>query len=357
MSKKTIALLPGDGIGPEIVAAAKLLLQALGDYNFQEYPLGGASLDAHGVALTPEVLDACRQADAVLMGAVGDYKQRSPELDRPEVGIDQIRQGLKIYANLRPIKLYSALLNSSPLKREIIEGTDILLVRELSSGSYFGKKVEGTEVASDNCEYTRQQVENIAHLAFQLAETRGQKFKVTSIDKANVLASSRLWRHVVNEVSGSHSGIELEHMLVDNAAMQLISRPRDFDVLLTENLFGDILSDEMATIVSSLGMIPSAGLSLHGPGLYESAHGSAPDIAGAGIANPIATFLAVALLFRYQFQDEDKASSIERAVEKTITRHRTADLVRLADTEDSEPKEALIVVNTQEMTDAVTSNL
>ncbi len=274
-----IVTLPGDGIGPEIMAPTLELLSTLGDFEFDEHVFGGASIDAHGTALTDEVLDACRGADAVLLAAVGGPKwdTTDPDAPRPEQGLLGLRKGLGLYANLRPVKPLPALYDASPLRRERIEGTDLLVVRELTGGIYFGEKRRTAEMASDLCAYTVEEIERIARVAFRAARTR-----VSSVDKANVLETSRLWRETVVRVhSEEFPNVLLEHVLVDNAAMQLVSAPRHFDVILTENLFGDILSDEAAMLTGSIGMLPSASLGADGePGLFEPVHGSAPDIAG-----------------------------------------------------------------------------
>jgi 3-isopropylmalate dehydrogenase len=321
-----IVTLPGDGIGPEIMAPALELLDRLGDFEFEEHLFGGASIDAHGVALTNEVLEACRGADAVLLAAVGGPKwdTTDPNAPRPEQGLLGLRKGLGLYANLRPVKPVPALYDASPLRRERIEGTDLLVVRELTGGIYFGEKRRTAEMASDLCEYTVAEIERIARTGFRAARSR-----VSSVDKANVLETSRLWRETVVRVhSEEFPHIELEHVLVDNAAMQLVSAPRHFDVILTENLFGDILSDEAAMLTGSIGMLPSASLGEEGsPGLFEPVHGSAPDIAGQGIANPLAMFLSVAMLLRNGLGMEQEASSIEDAVADALAAGlRTADL-------------------------------
>ncbi|MGA8362909.1 MAG: 3-isopropylmalate dehydrogenase [Solirubrobacteraceae bacterium] len=311
-----IVTLPGDGIGPEIMAPALEVLQRLGDFEFEEHAFGGASIDAHGVALTDETLAACRKADAVLLAAVGGPKWDStdPAKPRPEQGLLGLRKGLGLYANLRPVKPLPALYDASPLKRERIEGTDLLVVRELTGGIYFGEKTRTAEAASDVCAYTTTEIERIARVAFKAA--RG---KVSSVDKANVLETSRLWREVVIGVHAREfPNIELEHVLVDNAAMQLVSAPREFDVILTENMFGDILSDEAAMITGSIGLLPSASLGGDGPGLFEPVHGSAPDIAGTGAANPLAMLLSVAMMLRHGLDLPDAATAIESAVEKAL---------------------------------------
>jgi 3-isopropylmalate dehydrogenase len=323
----TIALLPGDGIGPEIVAAARRVLDAVGDFDYSEHFVGGASIDAHGAALTDDVLRACRSADAVLLGAVGGPKWDStdPDRPRPEQGLLGLRKGLGLYANLRPVRPIEALLDASPLRRERIEGTDLLVVRELTGGIYFGRKQRTANEASDDCVYTSHEVERIARVAFEAAAARRRR--VTSVDKANVLETSRLWRETVTAVAADYPDVELDHMLVDNAAMQLVSDPRRFDVIVTENMFGDILSDEAAMLTGSLGMLPSASLGGDGPGLFEPVHGSAPDIAGTGSANPLATILSAAMLLRHGLGMEEAGDRVEAAVEATLAAGvRTADL-------------------------------
>jgi 3-isopropylmalate dehydrogenase len=327
---KRIVLLPGDGIGPEIMAAARELLAAVGDFELDEQLLGGASIDAHGTALTDEVLDACRSSDAVLLAAVGGPKwdTTDPEAPRPEQGLLGLRKKLGLFANLRPVRPSPALLDSSPLKRERIEGTDLLVVRELTGGIYFGERGTDGDTAYDTCVYSEDEIERIARVAFRLARR-----KVTSVDKANILDTSRLWRKTVERVAEGQE-TPLEHMLVDNAAMQLVSRPAEFDVLLTENLFGDILSDEAAMLTGSLGMLPSASLGESGPGLFEPVHGSAPDIAGTGRANPLAMFGSVALMLRHGLAMEDAAAAVESAVDLALGKGlRTPDLGGDASTE------------------------
>jgi 3-isopropylmalate dehydrogenase len=325
MSAQRIITLPGDGIGPEIMAPTLELLGSLGDFEFEEHLFGGASIDAHGVALTDEVLAACRQSDAVLLAAVGGPKwdTTDPTKPRPEQGLLGLRKGLGLYANLRPVKPLPALYDASPLKRELIEGTDLLVVRELTGGIYFGEKTRTKTSASDICSYSTAEIERIARTAFGAARA-----KVTSVDKANVLETSRLWREVVSELhSREFPHIQLEHVLVDNAAMQLVSAPRHFDTILTENMFGDILSDEAAMLTGSIGMLPSASLSGDGPGMFEPVHGSAPDIAGQGIANPLAMFLSAALMLRHGLGLESEAAAVELAVEGALDSGlRTADL-------------------------------
>jgi 3-isopropylmalate dehydrogenase len=311
-----IVTLPGDGIGPEIMTPALRVLEAVGEFEFEEHAFGGASIDAHGTALTDEVLAVCHGADAVLLAAVGGPKWDStdPSAPRPEQGLLGLRKGLGLYANLRPVKPLPALYDASPLKRERIEGTDLLVVRELTGGIYFGEKTRTADSASDVCAYTTAEIARIARIAF-----RSARAKVTSVDKANVLETSRLWREVV---SGLHAReyphIQLEHVLVDNAAMQLVAAPRHFDTILTENMFGDILSDEAAMLTGSIGLLPSASLGGDGPGLFEPVHGSAPDIAGTGAANPLAMLLSAAMMLRHGLDLPDAATAVESAVERAL---------------------------------------
>jgi 3-isopropylmalate dehydrogenase len=321
-----IALLAGDGIGPEILGPAVEVLNAVATFEYEEHLFGGASIDQFGVALTDEVLDACRATGAVLLAAVGGPKwdTTDPSKPRPEQGLLGLRKGLGLYANLRPVRPLPALYDSSPLKREIIDRTDLLVVRELTGGMYFGEKTRDKDNASDLCAYSRAEVQRIARVAFRAARSR-----VTSVDKANVLETSRLWREVVREIHAAEfPDIELEHVLVDNAAMQLISNPRHFDVIVTENMFGDILSDEAAMLTGSIGMLPSASLGEPGsPGLFEPVHGSAPDIAGTGAANPLAMFLSAALMLRLGLGMEEEAAAVESAVDRALAAGlRTRDL-------------------------------
>ncbi len=320
-----IVTLAGDGIGPEILAPTLDVLRAVGDFHFESHPFGGASIDLHGAALTDETLAACRDSDAVLLAAVGGPKwdTTDPHAPRPEQGLLGLRKGLGLYANLRPVKPLPALYEASPLRRERIEGTDLLVVRELTGGIYFGEKTRTEDYASDVCAYSREEIERIARVAFGAARS-----KVSSVDKANVLETSRLWREVVIGVhSREFPHIELEHVLVDNAAMRLVSSPSSFEVILTENMFGDILSDEAAMITGSIGMLPSASLGEGGPGLFEPVHGSAPDIAGRGIANPLAMFLSAALMLRHGLGLESEATAVESAVERALAGGlRTPDL-------------------------------
>jgi 3-isopropylmalate dehydrogenase len=330
-----IVLLPGDGIGPEIMPPALEVLEAVGaELDCEEHVFGGASIDAHGTALTDETLRACKQADAVLLAAVGGPKwdTTDPDKPRPEQGLLGLRKGLGLFANLRPVKPIPALYDASPLKRELIERTDMLVVRELTGGIYFGAKTRTEDRASDDCVYTKTEIERIARVAFNTAQSR-----VTSVDKANILETSRLWRQVVKDLhSTEFPNIELEHILVDNAAMKLIAAPRHFEVILTENMFGDILSDEAAMLTGSIGMLPSASLGSAGPGVFEPVHGSAPDIAGTGQANPLAMILSAALMLRHGLQMEAQAAAVESAVEQALAEGlRTPDLGGTATTKEA----------------------
>lgn len=332
-----IAVLPGDGIGPEVTAeAVGVLREARPDLEVVEAPVGGAAIDRTGEPLPPETLDLCRRADAVLLGAVGGPKWDTlePASKRPETGgLLALRRELGLYANIRPAKTMPALRDASPLRPEIAL-VDLVVVRELTGGIYFGtprERRDGGSTAVDTCVYSVAEIERIARRAFEVAQTRRQK--VTSVDKANVLETSRLWRETVNRVSGDYPNVQLDHMLVDNCAMQLVRNPRAFDVILTENMFGDILSDEASMLTGSLGLLPSASLS--DPkggrvfGLYEPVHGSAPDIAGQGKANPLASILSAAMLLRLTLGDGESANRIEAAVESVLdSGMRTADLAR-----------------------------
>jgi 3-isopropylmalate dehydrogenase len=344
-----IALLPGDGIGPEIAEAAYRVLQAIDDFEIAEHAIGGASIDEHGTALTEQALEACRESDAVLLCAVGGPKwdTTDPDAPRPEQGLLGLRKGLGLFANLRPVRPSEPLLDASPLKRERIEGTDLLVVRELTGGIYFGDSGRDGDRAHDDCAYTVGEIERIARVAFEAAgERRGH---LTSVDKANVMETSRLWRETVTRLAPEYEEIELDHLLVDNAAMQLVSRPAEFDVLVTENLFGDILSDEAAMLTGSLGMLPSASLGEKGPGLFEPVHGSAPDIAGTGKANPLATLLSVAMMLRYGLGMHEEAGRLDAAVESALAQGlRTPDLSAGKGTRE---------VGTEAMTDAVIAAL
>jgi 3-isopropylmalate dehydrogenase len=331
-----ITLLPGDGIGPEVVSEAVRVLDAIASkcghsFSYQERLMGGCSIDKYGSSLTEDALADCKASGAVLLGAVGGPKWDDPKAkDRPERGLLALRKGLGVFANLRPVKVHPALMDASPLKPEKLQGVDILVIRELTSGLYFGfpkgrDVKDGRERAVDTLEYYDYEVKRVVELAFRLA--RGRKKKVTSVDKANVLESSRLWRQIATKIGKENTDIELEHMLVDTASMKLITAPAALDVIVTENMFGDILTDEASVLAGSMGMLPSASLGESTLGLYEPIHGSAPDIAGKGIANPIGTILSCALMLRYSFKLESEACIIETAVEQTIAEGaRTTDL-------------------------------
>ncbi len=331
-----ITLLPGDGIGPEVVSEAVRVLDVIAQncnhtFVYKERLMGGCSIDKYGSSLTDETLADCQAADAVLFGAVGGPKWDDPAAqDRPERGLLKLRKGLGVFANLRPVKVHPALVDASPLKAERLQGVDILVLRELTGGLYFGQPKmremkDGHERAVDTLEYYDFEIRRIVELAFRLA--KGRKKKVTSVDKANVLESSRLWRQVATQVGKENPDVQLEHALVDSTAMKLISSPASMDVIVTENMFGDILTDEASVLAGSMGMLPSASLGESGVGLYEPIHGSAPDIAGKGIANPVGTILSVALLLRYSLKLEEEAAIIERAVNQAITNGaRTVDL-------------------------------
>lgn len=334
----TIVLLPGDGIGPEVVDQGERVLTEVASkfghsFEMPRHPMGGNAIDDFGDPLPDATLEACRNSQAILLGAVGGPKWDDPNAKtRPEAGLLGLRKELKLFANLRPIKTYDALLESSPLRPEIVGGVDILFFRELTGGIYFGGSERGPhdsgEIASSVMTYSSGEVDRIVRLAAEAAGKR--RNKLTSVDKANVLEVSRLWRNVAQQVVESdYSGLDYEHVLVDAMAMHLISRPADFDVVVTGNMFGDILTDEGSMLTGSLGMLPSASLGESGPGLYEPIHGSAPDIAGKGIANPLATILASAMLLRHSLGLEDEASAIESAVDAVLAAgHRTADLAR-----------------------------
>ncbi len=334
--KANIVLLPGDGIGPEVVAEAVRVLQVVAKrfghaFAFTEHLMGGCSIDRHGTALTDETMAACRASDAVLLGAVGGPKWDDPQAKvRPEQGLLALRKGLGVFANLRPVRVHPSLIDSSPLKPERLQGVDIVVIRELTGGLYFGQpkgrdKKDGHERAVDTLEYHDYEVRRVVELAFRLAHARRKK--VTSVDKANVLESSRLWRQVTTAIGKENADVSLDHMLVDTASMRLITSPASFDVLVTENMFGDILTDEASVLAGSMGMLPSASLGSGGPGLYEPIHGSAPDIAGKGIANPIGTVLSAAMMLRHSLELTAEAAAVEAAANGAITDGcRTADL-------------------------------
>jgi 3-isopropylmalate dehydrogenase len=330
--KARIAVLAGDGIGPEVIAEGVRCLRAVGelfrhDFELPELPFGGAAIDSHGDPLPAATLAACRSADAVLLGAIGGPSWSAPDAPlRPEAGLLRLRQELGTFANLRPVRVHDALLDASTLKAEVVRGVDLLFVRELTGGIYFGDKHRDAERASDLCTYTVPEIERIVRLAAQLAQAR--RGRLTSIDKSNVLETSRLWREVTARlVQREFPQLQLEHLLVDAAAMHLIRRPRDFDVLVTENMFGDILTDEASMLAGSLGLLPSASLGRGRRGIYEPVHGSAPDIAGRGIANPYGTIQSVALLLRHSLELHAEAAALEEAVVQALANGaRTSDL-------------------------------
>ena len=356
-----IAVIPGDGIGPEIVTEAKKVLDRVGQvfghtFHYTEVDMGGVSIDKYGVPLKKEALETAKNSDSVLLGAVGGHVGNSrwydvaPEL-RPEAGLLAIRKGLNLFANIRPACLYDGLEDACPLKREIIgDGFDMVIVRELTGGLYFGERhteeVNGVMQATDTLVYNETEIRRVAVKAFETAMKR--KKKVTSVDKANVLDSSRLWRKVVAEVAADYPEVALENMLVDNCAMQLVMDPGQFDVILTENMFGDILSDEASMITGSIGMLSSASLNEGKFGLYEPSHGSAPDIAGKGIANPIATILSAAMMLRFSFDLDKEAEAVENAVKKVLAGgYRTADIMA----------EGMKQTGTKEMGDLICSQI
>jgi 3-isopropylmalate dehydrogenase len=334
--KFNIILLPGDGIGPEVIGESVRALDAVAGkfghtFSFTERLMGGCSIDKYGSSLTDETLADCQASDAVLLGAVGGPKWDDPRTkDRPERGLLALRKGLGVFANLRPVKVHPALIDSSPLKPEKLQGVDILVIRELTGGLYFGQPKlreikDGHEHAVDTLEYYDYEVRRVVELAFKLAA--GRRKKVTSVDKANILESSRMWREIASRIGAEHPDITLEHVLVDTASMRLVTGPAWLDVIVTENMFGDILTDEASVLAGSMGMLPSASLGDGGPGLYEPIHGSAPDIAGKGIANPVGTILSSAMMLRHSFKLETEAAALESAVESAITSGcRTTDL-------------------------------
>jgi 3-isopropylmalate dehydrogenase len=334
--RASVVLLPGDGIGPEVIAEGRRVLERIAarfghEFVFSEQLIGGVAIDAAGEPLPKATLAACEQADAVLLGAVGGPKWDDPRAKvRPEQGLLAIRRALGLYANLRPVRVHPSLAPSSPIKPERVEGVDILFIRELTGGLYFGKprlreKVGDRTRAVDTLEYTDEEVRRVVALAFRLAA--GRRKLVTSVDKANVLESSRLWREVAIEVGAAHPAIKLEHQLVDSAAMRLITAPKSFDVIVTENMFGDILTDEASVLAGSLGLLPSASIGDGRRGLYEPIHGSAPDIAGRGIANPLGTIASTALLLRHSLSLEEEGRAVERALDAAIEGGaRTADM-------------------------------
>jgi 3-isopropylmalate dehydrogenase len=334
-----IMLLPGDGVGPEIVACAQTVLAAAGErfgfaVTYEEGLIGGCAIDALDAPMEAGLVERCRRCDAVLLGAVGgpQWDTTDPARPRPEQGLLDMRKGLALFANLRPVKSFAALAHNSTLKRDVIAGTDIMVVRELTGGVYFGRRERTADTAYDTMIYSETEVERLVDYAFKVAQ--GRRHVVTSVDKANVLESSRLWRAVAVRVAARYPDVELRHMLVDNCAMQLIREPRQFDVIATENLFGDILSDEAAMLTGSIGMLPSASVGAAGVSLYEPIHGSAPDIAGRGVANPCATILSAALMLDLSLGEHDAARAVESAVETALEQGaRTADIAA-----DGEPR-------------------
>ncbi len=348
--------MPGDGVGPEVTAAARRVLDSVAEmrghrFSFFEEPVGGNCIDIHGVALLPESLKRAKRSSAVLFGAVGGPKWDDPTAPvRPEDGLLAIRKGLGVYANLRPIKVYAPLIENSPLKSPDLKSTDFIVIRELTGGLYFGKpkRVWDTPTgrrAVDTCSYSEAEIERVLRVGFGLARER--RSKLTSVDKANVMATGRLWRQVATRLAGEYPDVQVDHMLADTCAMRLIVRPQDFDVIVTENTFGDILTDEAAVIGGSMGMLPSASLGSGTLGLYEPIHGTAPDIAGKGIANPLAAILSAAMLLRYSLKLKAEADAVERAVDEVLDEG-----VRTADIAGDGPS-----VGTREMTDAVLASL
>lgn len=348
-----ITLLPGDGIGPEVTTSAERVLESVAStfghrFQFDSQQIGGAAIDAVGVPLPAVTIASCKSADAVFLGAVGGPKWSDPNATvRPEQGLLALRAALGVYANLRPVRIYPELVGASPLRPEILAGVDMIVVRELTGGIYFGTKTRDEHSASDLCTYTVGEIERIVRVAARLAADR--RSRLCSVDKANVLETSRLWRSVTDRLMAAEfPGIEVETLLVDAAAMHLLSRPADFDVIVTENMFGDILTDEASMLVGSLGMLPSASLGDSGAGLYEPIHGSAPDIAGKGIANPCASVASTALLLRYSLGLEAEALAVERAIAAAITAGaRTADIAADGDSR----------VSTAEMTAEIIRNI
>ena len=320
--KAHIVTLPGDGVGPEVTAAAVAVLEAVAEhydhrFTFEEHLIGGCAIDAAGEPLPAASLAACQKADAVLLGAVGGPKWSDPNAKvRPEQGLLALRAALGVYANLRPLQVHPALANLSPLKNDKLKHVDVLFVRELTGGAYFGAKTRSADAATDECRYTVAEIERVVRRAFDLA--RDRRRHVTSVDKANVLETSRLWRSTVQRIAADYPDVKLEHQLVDSMAMLLLTQPNRYDVVVTENLFGDILTDEAAALAGSLGLLPSASLGDGRRGLYEPIHGSAPDIAGQGVANPVGAILSAALLLRHSLGLEAEAVAIESAVEQVL---------------------------------------
>lgn len=351
-----IAVLPGDGIGPEVSESAIKVLEKIADkyghkFEFTKGLIGGCAIDEKGTPLPDETLEMCRRSDAILLGAVGGYKwDKLPSDLRPEKGLLKLRKSLDLFANLRPATVFESLAHASTLKYDVVNGVDLMIVRELTGGLYFGRpserRGENQDSVVDTLEYTRHEIERIVRKGFELAQVRRKK--LTSVDKANVLESSRMWREIVEEIAPEYPDVEYEHRLVDDTAMQLIRNPKQFDVIVTENLFGDILSDEASMLTGSLGMLPSASLSEDGPGLYEPVHGSAPDIAGQGKANPLAMILSAAMMLKYSFQLDEEAKAIERAIMQVLDAgFRTPDI--------AEPDSKVVL--TKEITEKVVETL
>lgn len=349
-----ILTLPGDGIGPEITKQAVKIIKALSpNFNIDEAPIGGAGYDADGDPLPQTTLQKAKDADAILMGSVGDWKyDQLPRELRPERGLLRIRSELNLFANLRPAMLFDQLVDASSLKPNIVSGLDILIVRELTGDIYFGQPrgihnlKNGEREGFNTMRYSESEIRRIGNVAFQLAQLRNKK--LCSVDKANVLEATELWREVMVDLSANYPDVSLSHMYVDNAAMQLIRAPKQFDVMVTGNIFGDILSDEASMLTGSIGMLPSASLDINNKGLYEPSHGSAPDIAGQDIANPIATILSAAMMYKYTFKQPNEAIRIEEAVEKTLQQgYRTADIM-----DDNSTK-----IGCEEMGDRILGNL
>lgn len=365
--KLNIVCIPGDGIGPEIVTEAKKVLNKVSEkygheISYQDILMGGASIDACGEPLTQEAIDTAKAADAVLMGSIGGNTATSPWYKlppqlRPEAGLLKLRKELNLFANLRPAYLYKELKEACPLREDIIgDGFDMMIMRELTGGLYFGerstKEIDGVMTAVDTLTYNEEEIRRIAVRGFDIARKRRKK--VTSVDKANVLDSSRLWRKIVEEVAEDYPEVTLEHMLVDNCAMQLVKDPKQFDVILTENMFGDILSDEASMVTGSIGMLSSASLNDTKFGLYEPSGGSAPDIAGKGIANPIATILSAAMLLRYSFDLDKEADAVEQAVQKVLEEgYRTIDIMP----QDSSKKSEVMQIGTAQMGDLIAERI
>ncbi|MBE2197927.1 MAG: 3-isopropylmalate dehydrogenase [Anaerolinea sp.] len=352
--KATITVLSGDGIGPEVTGAAVSLLEVIAarhghQFTFHEAPFGGAAIDGHGDPFPKETIRRCESADAVLLGAVGGPKWTDPKAAvRPEQGLLRLRKHFELFANLRPVKAYPALAAFAPLRADLLEGVDILFVRELTGGIYFGARQEQGDGATawDTMEYSVHEVERVAHVAFRAAQKRNHR--LTSVDKANVLATSRLWQRTVERMAGDYPDVKLDHMLVDAFAMQVLRTPARYDVVVTENMFGDILTDESAVLAGSLGMLPSASLGKGTFGVYEPIHGSAPDIAGQGIANPTGTILSAAMLLRFSLNLDEEAQNLERAVDMAIAEGaRTRDVASTG----------ALALSTSEFTAAVKAHL